>query len=141
MKMEQISFWVLFPFLLDIPVLGLLGHGASIFNVWGTLVLLKIRLYQFTLLLVVCQVPFSISLPSHVISHSDRYELFHCGFNLHSPQWLVMLGIFSCTFGYLYILWKRSIQVLWVHFKLDNCFFFFFCNWVYEFLYFYLLTS
>ena len=82
---------------LDIyPEVGFLGHMVLLFLIfWGTHYTFKNNgLYQFTLLLVVYRVPFSIYLTNTCYlcslfnnSHSDRYELiFHCGFNLHSPD-------------------------------------------------------
>ena len=62
---------------------------------------------------------FSTSLPRLAIcclfdkSHFDRCEVItHCSFELHFPEWFMMLSIFSCA-------WKPSACLLWENVYLD----------------------
>lgn len=60
--------------------------------------------------------------------HPSAYEVVsHCGFNVHFPQWLMMLRLFSCAFGHcVSFSGEMAIQIVcpflnWVIFLLLSC--------------------
>ena len=63
--------------------------------------------------------------------HSDSFEMIsHCGFDLHFPDWLAILSIFSCAcWPSVFPLWKNVYSgllpifnwVVWFLFLMSDC--------------------
>ena len=107
----QISVYISFGYSSRIRIAG--SYGSSIFNILRILHAVfhsgytNMQLHQHCTGVSFFHIHTSISLFDD--GHSNRNEMIsHYGFNLHFPGWLLMLIIFSSTYGvFMYLLWRN----------------------------------